>query len=533
VSSYGSSRRRLGVAATIMVALLLVAVGMALAAKPKGSYTFTATSSAHHPSVSFVTTSNGRKLQRFNAGLALQCKTTACGGFGGIRSFTRSSVKVSSTGTFKVSGNILAANGKKLGTQTVTGTFVSPTKVKGKVTTHADLGQYKGVTESYTAKGSPAAAAGATRGKALVHAASCPVAGQCGVNSKTHCPTEGPLQPRPPQKCVSIPATLKEIVTHDPNGGSGCVENTYIQVQLQPGMDEYEMVWYSTVGLGTRWWTNGDATVGPGSVTGEGASYKVPKGYAAVSAAGGASASGNCPGSPPEGTHGVAGWGIPACGAGAASAAVHAAAASCCPNPKITGRAVRDTSTGDVSVDLSASRLGKVSKCGRAKMSITDPGHGTLYLRVNQHGSTATAHRDLVGSEQCLDLTRATVSVPKGGTAHRDLQINGSVIRIVRSSSTAQRTPEGAISLTVTANHFLPACGKRDFTWQSPDGIVTLPIVKAKGSTATAKRTLPSGQDCVPDGTIQVVQPRDPWSRAQRQVVAPAPFPAVCRAPAP
>ena len=369
------------------------------------------------------------------------------------------------------------------------------------------------------------------KGGSVVHAASCPVAGQCDVNAKTHCPTEGPLQPRPPEKCVSIPATLKVIVTNEPGGG--CVQNEYVQVQLQPpNLDQYEMVWYSTVGLGTRWWTNSDAREGPGSVTGEGAKYQVPKGYAAVSAAGGAGGPGSCSGSAPQGTYGVAGWGVESCGAGAASAGVHAAAAFCCPNPKITGHATRDTSTGDVSVDLSASRLGRRSKCGHAKMSITEP-DGTRFLRVNQHGSTATAHRDLVGSEQCLDLTHATVSVPKGGTAHRDVRVPDSAIRIVSSSSTAHRTAQGQISLTVTAKHFLPACGKRDFTWQSVDGSDTLQVVKVHGSTATAKRTLPSSQDCVPDGTIQVVQPRDPWSRAQRQVVAPAPFPTVCRAPAP
>ena len=55
--------------------------------------------------------------------------------------------------TFKVSGNILAINNTKLGTETVTGKFVNPTTVTGTVSTHANLGQYKGVTKSYTATG--------------------------------------------------------------------------------------------------------------------------------------------------------------------------------------------------------------------------------------------------------------------------------------------------------------------------------------------------------------------------------------------
>jgi hypothetical protein len=135
--------------------VLLLAVGLAQAAKPKGGYRFSALSSAHHPSVFFVTSTNGKKLLQFSAGMALKCKVAVCGGFGGVKSFTRTSVKVSNKGTFKVTGNILATNNKKLGTQTVTGKFVTPTKVKGKVTTHANLGQYKGVTKSYTATGTP------------------------------------------------------------------------------------------------------------------------------------------------------------------------------------------------------------------------------------------------------------------------------------------------------------------------------------------------------------------------------------------
>jgi hypothetical protein len=144
-----------------VVALLLLAVGGAMAVKPKGSYFFVAPSSPHHPNVSFTTIQSGKKLISFQAALALKCKVAVCGGFGGIKSFSRSSVKVSSTGTFRVSGPILSVTNKKLGTQTVTGKFVTPTKAKGQVMTHANLGQYQGTTESYTAKGTPATANGA------------------------------------------------------------------------------------------------------------------------------------------------------------------------------------------------------------------------------------------------------------------------------------------------------------------------------------------------------------------------------------
>lgn len=132
--------------------LLPAAVGIALAAKPTAGDTYS-TPSASTPSVYFKA-SSAKKLTDFSAGLALKCKSKTCGGFGGIKSFTRNSVKVSKTGTFTVSGSILAVNNKKLGTETVTGKFVSATEVTGKVTTHANLGQYKGVTKTYTATAS-------------------------------------------------------------------------------------------------------------------------------------------------------------------------------------------------------------------------------------------------------------------------------------------------------------------------------------------------------------------------------------------
>jgi hypothetical protein len=119
--------------------------------------------------------------------------------------------------------------------------------------------------------------------------------------------------------CESLSAQLIVRVTNEPGGG--CVQNEYVQVQVPSDVDEYEAVWYATIGEGTRWWDQSDATVGPASVTGEGASYQVPVGDAAWSAAGGASAAGDCSGGPPSGTYGVAAWGVPSTGCAVAAAA--------------------------------------------------------------------------------------------------------------------------------------------------------------------------------------------------------------------
>lgn len=140
-------RFRLASVLALGTALLAVA-GIARAAKPVAGYVYHTASTAS-PSVYFKAVSP-TKLTEFSAGLALHCKSS-CGGFGGVRSFTVNSVKVSKGGKFSVSGNILTVNDKKLGTEIVTGRFVSGTKVVGKVTTHANLGQYQGVTKSYTA----------------------------------------------------------------------------------------------------------------------------------------------------------------------------------------------------------------------------------------------------------------------------------------------------------------------------------------------------------------------------------------------
>jgi hypothetical protein len=132
------------------------------------------------------------------------------------------------------------------------------------------------------------------------------VAGQCGVNAKTGCPVDGPLIVSPPAICVGLGSSLVTIATQ--GSGGGCVTNDYVQVAVPKGISSYEAVWYSTIGLGTRWWSS-PGTVGPASVTGEGAKYRVPNGFAAWSAAGGAQGSGPCPTGPPAGTHGTAGWG--------------------------------------------------------------------------------------------------------------------------------------------------------------------------------------------------------------------------------
>jgi hypothetical protein len=138
----------------------------------------------------------------------------------------------------------------------------------------------------------------AHRASAVAHMAACPIAGQCGLNPKTHCPTRGPLQPRPPERCVKLQARLFW-VTH-PGASGGCVEELIVQAKIPPGYHQYEAVVYSTIGLGTRWWSKpvvastGDGPgAGPGRrITAYGTvSYTVPAGHYAWQVGGGAGGS--------------------------------------------------------------------------------------------------------------------------------------------------------------------------------------------------------------------------------------------------
>jgi hypothetical protein len=125
----------------------------------------------------------------------------------------------------------------------------------------------------------------ATAGSARVvsHQASCPIAGQCGVNPQTGCPTLGPLQPKAPGKCVPIPVSTFWVSKPNPNGA--CSE-LIVQVEPPNGATQYEAVVYANIGLGTRWWsqpvvpsTGTGPGAGPGQTLTAGVTYTVPAGH--------------------------------------------------------------------------------------------------------------------------------------------------------------------------------------------------------------------------------------------------------------
>lgn len=173
-------------------------------------------------------------------------------------------------------------------------------------------------------------------------AAACPLAGQCGINAQTNCPTGGPtgqyqhsvppLRIAPPKKCRRVPTTLFYVSGKGATGG--CTSILFVQVKLQPGIKRYETVAYSTVGEGTRWWADPQPpndTTGPATHAGHtfsygSASYTVPAGYLAWDVGGGGGATCTTTVSP-QLIAGFAGWGVVGSGksGGSGSATGHGA----------------------------------------------------------------------------------------------------------------------------------------------------------------------------------------------------------------
>ena len=136
--------------------------------------------------------------------------------------------------------------------------------------------------------------------------ASCPVAGQCGVDPATGCPTDGPITPPHGEHCVSLPADVFWVSKSI--SPMGCAASLLLTVEVPAGIDAYEAVVYSDVGLGTRWWTSpGQTSL---SILNGLTTYYAPSG-SVVYGVGGGSGGGDCTkDSTPMDWLGEAAWGI-------------------------------------------------------------------------------------------------------------------------------------------------------------------------------------------------------------------------------
>jgi hypothetical protein len=257
--------------------------------------------------------------------------------------------------------------------------------------------------------GASALVAGPVAHAAATDPCSDPSPGECTIDKKTGCPILGPLGLGVSASilCVPLGNSLVTVVTRGATGG--CVVNYYVQVALPygpggpgyppppppppppkkrgPGGPGYEAVWYSNIGLGTRWWAS-PGTIGPASITGLGAKYRVPTGFAAWSAAGGSSASGNCPGGPPAGTFGTKAW-----------VQLHPTLADAC-----------DQLQAELQNALQ-NRIGRAArKSGKLSLILTPPRRGLLTVTIAFEGSGGS------GSSIAPDAASAHVAGASGCT---------------------------------------------------------------------------------------------------------------------
>jgi hypothetical protein len=143
--------RRLGAGGAIAAGVALASAGIALAsnAVKDGSYI------GHYKggmteAISFQVSANGKRVVDLDAQTPFKCS----GGCGGVPSVTGGSAKISKKGTFELKVKLVGPGStKSFGTDTITGTFQSHGRAKGKISSHFTTGSF-GSSATWTATGS-------------------------------------------------------------------------------------------------------------------------------------------------------------------------------------------------------------------------------------------------------------------------------------------------------------------------------------------------------------------------------------------
>ncbi|HUA50463.1 MAG TPA: hypothetical protein VMA77_34855 [Solirubrobacteraceae bacterium] len=261
------------------------------------------------------------------------------------------------------------------------------------------------------------------------------------------CPSQVGVVPEH-EHCVSWPATVVLVPT-GPGGcaGSGGGSVQFIDVPLASGgiseenVDQYVALWnYDQPNQnpppGSPWvftTTGGPNGTGSGpygqpwsttSITSGTLTYPVPRGDGAWLVSGG----GGCGAASTVTAYAV----VSTCGGDMSDAARIAAAACCAADPSLVARAKRDPLNGEVSLQVTATKLGKIAVCGRAQITVSLPDGAREFLRVKESHGTASAHREL--TDVCGDKILARVTLPKtGATAKREVIVSGPVPRVCKS----------------------------------------------------------------------------------------------------
>ncbi len=142
--------KRLRRGGTVAAAVALATTGIALASAIKGASYAGTYRGRPTDTISFKVSANGKMVTGLYATTPFKCN----GGCGGVESVTGGSARISKKGTFKLTVKLYGPGStKSFGRDTITGTFLSHGRAKGKVSSHFDGGS-AGETVSWTATGS-------------------------------------------------------------------------------------------------------------------------------------------------------------------------------------------------------------------------------------------------------------------------------------------------------------------------------------------------------------------------------------------
>jgi hypothetical protein len=347
--------------------------------------------------------------------------------------------------------------------------------------------------------------------------------------SGSGCPAQLPASPG--QQCS--PVAVQLIRETAPSSDGGCSSSLFMQITLVQGITNYAALWqapnltspwlFTSAGGGPygQQWSTTSITEGP-------VTFNVPPGDGAWWVGEEGAASGDCDGYP---NGSAQAWAVSSCGSAAADVGRVADADCCRTNPSIEGRATRNSRTGNINVDVTASGLGPIATCGRPKISLRLPSGAEDFLGEIDQNGTASAHRTLTGGQVCEVQMTAQVSQ---GTAKavRDVPVREKPAVI--SYDGASRASRGPITVNVTVIHLWPtACGKRLVDFSDGHGTDSLHWATVRPTSATARARLPQSQDCATSGTVQVVQRNNPTGRATRVIDVTGPVPTVCRTTTP
>jgi hypothetical protein len=145
------ARTRL-IASALIAVFVLATAAVALAANPVKGAKYTGSGKLHGQTgaVSFRVSANGKRVTKLSVPTPVGCQ------LGGVKFPKSGSANITKHGTFTATLPLKAINGKKVGHDTVTGTFLKHRKEKGRISSHWSASTFNkcNASMSYSTKAS-------------------------------------------------------------------------------------------------------------------------------------------------------------------------------------------------------------------------------------------------------------------------------------------------------------------------------------------------------------------------------------------